>query len=66
MCWMTWRSMFGRPSTMGVPLTMEEEAECEETSKANIVTKGACLARMRARYAEIQTASRVTCIVFGR
>jgi hypothetical protein len=28
-----------RYNTEGVPLTMEDEAECEETSKANVVTK---------------------------
>lgn len=33
----------------GVPFTMEDEAVCEETSKANLVTKGACLQRMRER-----------------
>jgi len=48
-CWLTWRLISVGPCSMGVPLTMEQEAECEETSKANIVTKGACLARMRAR-----------------
>jgi hypothetical protein len=33
----------------GVPFTMEDRAECEETSKANLITVGACLQRMRNR-----------------
>ena len=34
---------------VGVPFTMEDKEECEETDKANVVTKGACLRKMTRR-----------------